>query len=402
MADETPTHQQTLTQYMPYPPTVISQTLPEERHSLSSNRQKRVIYTAPRDPFLPHPLLRSGDIQTFLARIKPRASALPQREQPLLFDGGPDRNDRAVVDRQTRQVQLLGYYTAAVVDNPRRGLVLLLHGWEGCSHSVYSLAIADALNQVGFDVVRLNFRDHGPNLHLDKSQLNPGIFLGTLIDEVADATAQIATLAGGQSFYLIGISLGGNFVLRLALRHNRQPIANLHKVIAINPAMNPACATDNVDAHPFYRRYFRRRWLSSLLAKQALYPDLYNFDALRSCYTLRTMTERLVQDYRPRFGPFQSADEYFAAYTVEPTVLADVAVPTEIISAQDDPIISATDFAQLPDHDLLSLQLHPTGGHVGYIDLFPLQHHLPRLVLASLLEQECTAHTQHFGKVSTL
>ena len=350
---------------------------------------------SPVAPFWPRAFLRSGGLQTLLSRVKPSRSAYGTIAQPFLIDAGPDICDSAVREAMPRAVKLLGYYAPHIplsnshlpqmsINRPR-GLVLVLHGWEGCSHSNYNLLLSSALTKAGFDVVRLNLRDHGPNLHIDKYSLNPGIFLGILLEEVAHAVRTIGEAAHNRPYYLIGASMGGNFVLRLALQHGIYPIPNLRKVIAINPVMDPAEATDSVDRHPFLRRYFRRRWLDSLLTKQALYPHLYEFDELRNCSTIRLMTEQIIRRYGSRFGDFHNADDYFAQYAVAPTAMEDLTVATEIITAADDPIIAPTDFTMLPKHPLLSLQIHPTGGHVGYVDLFPLEHHLPRLVLRSLL-----------------
>lgn len=355
------------------------------------------------NPFLPHRLLRFGNLQTALALMKPKPTPVYHVDQPFLVDGGPDHCDSAVTRQRSRHVQLLAYYTprlsaregeptqiasthAITPEVKQRGLVLLLHGWLGCSHSTYNLLTTTTLTAAGFDVVRLNFRDHGPDVHLPVHTLNPGIFLGTLLEEILYTAQTIAQLAGDHPFYIIGVSMGGNFALRLALQHARQPIPNLRKVIAINPAVDPANSTDNVDRNPMFRRYFRRRWLNSLLSKQARYPDLYDFDELRTYRTIRGMTERIIARYGPRLGGFQSADEYFASYAVPLAALSNLTVSTEIITALDDPIINAADFGDLPSHPKLSFQPHPTGGHVGYVNLFPLQHHLPQLVLQSLID----------------
>ncbi len=365
-------------------------------------RQRDELQSNLAEPFLPHPLLRSGNLQTALALIKPKPIPIYHVDQPLMIDGGPDHCDSAVTTQQSRNVQLLAYYTSrsstikstiapsttthsttSAVE--KRGLVLLLHGWMGCSHSTYNLLTTDSLTSAGFDVVRLNFRDHGPGIHLSAETLNPGIFLGILLDEIAHATETIAQLAGDHPFYIIGVSMGGNFALRLALRQITQPIPNLQKVIAINPAVDPIHSTDNLDRNPVIRRYFRRRWLGSLLSKQARYPHLYAFDELRNYRKIRDMTERIIERYGPRLGGFRSADEYFASYAVPLAALSNLTVTTEIITALDDPIIHATDFIDLPSHPKLSFYVHPTGGHVGYVSLFPVQHYLPRLVLQSLI-----------------
>lgn len=333
--------------------------------------------------FSPHRLLHNGHLQTALALVKPDAEDAYYIDQPIVVDGGLDLCDAAVLARGERRVTLLAYYTPTRTA-PRRGLVLMLHGWLGCSHSNYNRVTTAALTRAGFDVVRLNLRDHGPSYHLQSHAMNPGIFLGILIEEAHHAAQQVALLAKGQPFFIVGVSMGGNFALRMALRHATHPVPNLQKIIAINPAINPASATDNVDRFPFYRRFFRQRWLDALLAKQHLFPELYDFGELRTITTIRGMTEQVIKRYGARFGDFRSADEYFAQYAVAPSTLAGLTVPTAIITAKDDPIINVHDFGTLPLHQSLDLQLHPTGGHVGYISLFPTQHYLPDAVLRAL------------------
>ena len=48
------------------------------------------------------------------------------------------------------------------------GTVVLVHGWEGSSASLYMLSLAQSLFNVGFDIVRLNLRDHGETHHLNR------------------------------------------------------------------------------------------------------------------------------------------------------------------------------------------------------------------------------------------
>ena len=203
-------------------------------------------------PFEPHVLARGGLKQTMLGRIHPLpAGDLAAVEQPILLDGGPDYTGFA----PEHAVRLLGYYTnsqryreqiaghdCAEVE-ASRGLILMLHGWQGCSHAKQVLSIVNDLLCAGYDVFRLNLRDHGPGLHADPVSLNPGVFVGTLIEEVAAATHQIAQMAGERPFHIVGASLGGSFALRLALAHGQgQPddgFHNLTSVVAICPVLGP-------------------------------------------------------------------------------------------------------------------------------------------------------------------
>jgi predicted alpha/beta-fold hydrolase len=318
-----------------------------------------------------------------LAMWRPASIDITLDEQPLLLDAGPDHTG---VDPQ-RPVRLLGYYNASRWTGSSRGLVLLLHGWEGCSHSTYNLIQSQVLVEAGYDVFRLNLRDHGPRQLVNPYILNRGLFLGTLIEEAATAAQRVATMAGERPFYIAGASMGGNFALRLAIWHQKQPFPNLAKVVAVCPAINPAGATDALDRHPATRRYFRHRWLRSLRGKQQLYPDLYDFRPLEQMPLVRDMTDWLIRRYgHLAQGRFADADAYFAHYAAQPTSFAQLTVPVSVIAAANDPVIPVSDFYDLPAHPLLKLQIHPTGGHCGFMDVLPMRHHMPAMVQAELAD----------------
>ncbi len=340
-------------------------------------------YRMPRTPFRPNRLVRSGSVQTMLAMVRPKAIDVNLDEQPLLLDAGYDYTGAD----PGRPVRLHGYYNASRVPGLTRGLVMILHGWEGCSHSNYNVILAQALVERGFATFRLNLRDHGPGLHVDPYALNKGIFRATLLEEAANATAQIAQLAGTRPFYIIGASMGGNFALRLAKWHSeRWPFHNLRKVIAVCPAINPARATDALDRNPGTRRYFRQRWLRSLRAKRRFNPDLPDLTELERIPLVRDMTEWFIQ--QPAVAGarrYRNADEYFAAYSVLGDALAQLTVRSTIITAKNDPVIPVVDFYTLTPHPLLDVQIHPTGGHCGFIDAPPVRHRMADLILPELL-----------------
>ena len=328
--------------------------------------------------FRPRRFVRGAAAQTMLAMWQPPGIDVTLDEQPLLLDAGLDRTG---IDPD-HPVCLLGYYNANRRQGPSKGLVLVLHGWEGSSHSNYNLIQAQLLAEAGYDVFRLNLRDHGPHSLVNPYALNRGLFLGTLIEEAAVAARRVAELAGERPFYIVGASMGGNFALRLALWHRHEPFPNLIKVIAMCPAIDPASATDALDSHPATRRYFRQRWLRSLRGKQALYPDLYDFRLVENIPLVRDMTDWLIRRYGHALqNRFRSADEYFATYSAYEAVRGELTVPTAIIAAANDPVIPVKDFFDLPAHPLLKLEIHPTGGHCGFMDVLPMRHHMPQMVL---------------------
>ena len=64
-------------------------------------------------------------------------------------------------------IRLLGFHSPQP-DKRAKGLVILLHGWEGSSDSTYILRAGRCLYRHGYDVFRLNYRDHGESHHLNE------------------------------------------------------------------------------------------------------------------------------------------------------------------------------------------------------------------------------------------
>ncbi len=325
--------------------------------------------------FRPNRLIRGGTIQTFASSYTlRRLEATLPGEQVVILDAGRDQTGYDDV------VRLMGYYNAREKEGASQGLVISLHGWEGCSHSAYNLVTGRRLLAEGYDLFRLNLRDHGPHLHVVPHALNQGLFLGTLLDEVMSAVQQVAAWAKDKPVYLVGPSIGGNFVLRMAARHATDPIANLRRVVAISPAINPGRATHRIDAQYPFHRYFRDRWLRSLLTKEELFPQLYEFAPLAKIARLQEMTEWLVR----RYSDYCDAADYFSRYAVLGDALAGLTVPTTIVTAADDPVIEVDDFETLTPSPLLDLRIERFGGHVGFVDVWPIRHLLPEMILTEL------------------
>ncbi len=262
----------------------------------------------------------------------------------------------------------------------QRGLVQIVHGWHGCSHSSDVLYIADTLLMAGYAVFRLNLRDHGPNRHFDKLALNRGIFLGTLLNEAAVATRSVAALAGNRPFALVGGSMGGNFVLRLGDAHNRDPIPNLQRIVAVCPAVRPGAAAEAIDRISAYRLYFRARWLQELRGKERLFPETFDLSKIEQLRAIVPMTEELVRDY----SPWHDAQDYFDHYTVSPEMAAALQVSTTIIAARNDAVIPIADIEAFEPTDHLDIQITETGGHMGFVDVFPYRRWLPGAILQEL------------------
>lgn len=300
-------------------------------------------------PFEPPFYLRNRFVQTTLGSLRLRSF----KKSPVLAAA------RKIILKTNQGTRLLGALSRKA-DAPSKGMVILLHGWEGSIDSTYVRNAAHFLFDRGFDIFRLNLRDHG-----DSHGLNPGIFYATLIEETTEAVAQAAGLADGAPVYLCGFSLGGNFALRIARSWPASNSADieLRHVVAVSPVLDPSRATDAVDSHRMIRNYFLRKWHRSLILKQRLFPELYDFQPMLRLRTVRSMTEALLQ----ASGIYENAQAYFNEYTLCGNALAGIKTDTTLVTAADDPIIPVDDFHGLALPPCVRVIVHDRGGHNGFL-----------------------------------
>lgn len=299
--------------------------------------------------FEPPAYLRNPMLQTFWGSRRPlgrRVRGVLAAARPLILTASDGTRLGAACSRQP----VAG----------ARGLAILLHGWEGSIASTYTLAAAQVAFDARWDVLRLNFRDHGDTHHL-----NAGLFYSTRLDEVYDAVVQGAAMACGRPVVVCGFSLGGNFALRIAERWSNAPPAgiDLRHVVAVSPVLDPSRATDAIDRRPLIRHYFRRKWQKSLRRKQQLYPSRYDFAGILRLRTIRQMTAALLAAY----SDYPDTASYFAGYTVDRRAVSALRVPATLITAADDPVIPVSDFYHLAPEGPVRLIIHAYGGHNGFI-----------------------------------
>lgn len=308
--------------------------------------------------FRPHRLLRNPHVQSVLASsgvrrwlLRGRRAVLEARSQELILECGDD-------------VRLQGFYTPQNVREQARGLVVLLHGWEGSVRSTYLLQTGARLLAEGWDVFRLNFRDHGETHHL-----NTEMFHSCRLDEVVGALQDLARRYAPQRMAVAGFSLGGNFALRVALRAPAVGLP-LHYALAVCPAVHPPAILDAIERAPwFYHAYFMAKWRESLRRKQKLFPQAARFSAMELGASMRQLTTTMVE----RHTDFGTLDAYLDGYSIAGDRLADLAVPATILTASDDPIIPVDGFRALRLAPNTELEIAPAGGHCGFISDFSLR-----------------------------
>lgn len=296
--------------------------------------------------------LRSGHLQTMLSSSSVRRFLLPRAARAVAEDA------QAIILDAGERVRLSGAYTAQRKLAAARGLAVLFHGWEGSIDSTYVLQTGSRLLAEGWDVFRLNFRDHGAS-----HQLNEALFHSCRIDEIVQALVDIARRWPARPMCLAGFSLGGNFALRAALQATRVGIP-LSYVLAVCPIIDPTEGLYALEkgAPWFYQAYFMRKWRRSLLAKQVAFPEHLYFEMAELKQGLRGLTEALVL----RHTDFASLQQYLDGYSIAGDALESMQIPACILAARDDPVIPVHSFDDLRLPPNVELDIARYGGHCGF------------------------------------
>ena len=302
-------------------------------------------------PFVPHPLLRSGHAQTIAGYGWPRRFHLRAHhmDEARLFQTEPDVSVLADCRWQ-----------------PNRGnhpTMILLHGLEGSSHSIYVLSTAHKAYQAGFNVLRLNMRNCGGTEHLTPTLYNSGMTsdLEVIIRELTEQD-------GLRRILLAGYSMGGQLILKFAGERGAEMPGAVIGLCAISPPIDLRACADQI-ARPsnwVYQRRFLRSLQRRMRHKQRLYPDLYDISELRRVRSIRDFDDR----YTARHGGYRDADDYYARASALQFV-HNIQRPTLIIHAQDDPFVPFSSFLHSPiaENPHILFLAPPRGGHVGFISL---------------------------------
>jgi len=294
-------------------------------------------------------LLRSAHLQTMLNGRGPRAWRARRISRKL--------NSRTLVIEAEDGTRLLAEFDQAR-DSGSRALVVLLHGWEGSSRSAYMLTAAARLLAEGYDVLRVNLRDHGDSHHLNRE-----LFNSTRSPEVASALQGYIESANYQRRYLAGFSLGGSFALRIAADAGAG--LGLNACVAFCPPIDPANAMVALNTGFFaYERYFFRLWRDSLRRKLSHFPELDYAEELAQAKSLDDLNRMFI----PGHTVYERVEDYFAAYSLVGSRLAALSLPAHMILAQDDPIIPFSDVERIDPIDNLHIEATRHGGHCGFLE----------------------------------
>lgn len=300
-------------------------------------------------PFKPHSAFRGADAQTLAAYAWPRRYRLrrPPQDEERLFD-------------TERDVKVLAHCRWQK-ERGEHPTVVIWHGMEGSANSIYMIATADKAFRAGFNVVRVNYRNCGGTEHL-----TPTLYHGGLTDDLRVVVNQLIESEGLKRIFLLGFSLGGNMVLKLAGEYGEDAPSEVIAICAVSPSVDLQASNELMLSRRnwLYHQNFMRSLKSRIRLKQKLFPDRYDLSRLARIRNLREFDEEFTSIAS---GFANASDYYYRASSIR--VIANIRIPTLIIHAEDDPFIP---FAPLrhqvfSENPYILLIATERGGHVAFV-----------------------------------
>jgi predicted alpha/beta-fold hydrolase len=164
----------------------------------------------------------------------------------------------------------------------------------------------------------------------------PTLYNSSLSGDVAAVARNIVETDGTSRFALIGFSMGGNLVLKLAGEWGHWAPPQFRTVVAVCPAMDLAASADALHepANRLYEYYFLLQLFRRFRRKAGFFPGNFDTTRLKGISSLRQFDDRITAFY----CGFTGADDYYARAAAS-NVVDRIAVPALIIHAANDPFI---------------------------------------------------------------
>ncbi len=305
-------------------------------------------------PFHPRAWLTNSHLQTVFGNLLPRPNHLPPATSTLV--------DIPTLpgSRFTSQILCECHWQPEAVRSGRH-TALILHGLEGSSRSQYVIGNSNKFWSAGCNVIRMNMRNCGGT-----ERLTPTLYHSGMSGDVDSVMRHFLRAERLESISLIGYSMGGNLVLKLAGELGANAPPELRAIVGVSPAVDLGASADalHLPASRFYERRFVRALVSRFRRKAFLFPSAFDPNRGNGITSIREFDDRITAHY----AGFRDAGDYYFRCSAA-RVLDRIAVPALMLHACDDPFIR-----MLPETRAI-LQANPQiqlletahGGHCAFL-----------------------------------
>lgn len=248
--------------------------------------------------------------------------------------------------------------------SPDRPHLLVLHGLEGTTRSNYAQGLLALARSLGWSADLMLFRSCDGETNSARRLYHSG--------ETTDLDFVVRTLVGQHpaiDLRLIGVSLGGNVLLKWLGERGESLVSNVARAAAVSAPFDLAAGSRHLECFlgQKYVDHFMVTLKAKTLAKRAKYPDLCDWSRLESARTFWEFDDSVT-------GPVHGFDGALDYYTRSSSInyLTAIRRPTLLINAEDDPFLPASVLDRvrklLAHNNFIHYEFTKRGGHVGWVE----------------------------------
>jgi len=244
-------------------------------------------------------------------------------------------------------------------------LLLVLHGLEGSSQSHYALSLMRLALTRRWRAATLNFRSCSGELNR-----LPQFYHSGHTDDLEDVIGLLLSREPATSLAVVGVSLGGNVLLKWLGEREKDAPAQLFGAVAISVPFDLAPCARVLD-RGLRKRVYTANFLGSMRRKIRLKAGRDPGFAARVDLPLALRARTFAEYDRAvtaRLHGFADELDYWARASSGP-YLGRIRRPTLLVNSLDDPIVppeALPDPVRLPHG--VSAEFPSRGGHAGFIE----------------------------------
>lgn len=242
---------------------------------------------------------------------------------------------------------------------PGQPFLVLFHGLEGSSDSHYARALMAHIAARGWSGAVPHFRgcsgelNHAPRFYHSGDACE--------VDWIVQRLVALHRARSTAKFYAVGVSLGGNALLRwLGEFQHQAGIVDAACAISAPLDLAGGGAALSRGLNMIYTRVFLQTLKPKCLQKLKQFPDLFDADLLRRARNLYEFDNVVTA---PLHG-YRNTEDYWDRASAK-HVLPDITVPTLVLNAKNDPFLPAQHLPQFASRSV-TLDYPEHGGHVGF------------------------------------
>lgn len=234
--------------------------------------------------------------------------------------------------------------------------IAMVHGLGGSHLSSYMIRLSRKFYQVGARVVRINLRGCGSGFGLNNLPYNSGNS-----HDIWTVMEALKAQHPHSSIHLIGFSLGGNIIVKMAGEHGERASQLLNCIISVCSPLDLSHSVLSLTqkSNWIYHKYYLKnifdqgqQWI-----KNKKIRSLYEFD------------DKVTA---PLWG-YQSAGDYYdkcSSYKF----IHNIRIPCHLVLSSDDPFVDPSVLKRVKLSPNVNVWITSSGGHMGFISWTGKEH----------------------------